>query len=49
MHVLIVIVWIILALALGLGLAPSANAQGPVKLGFLAPLSGAIAQAGKDM
>ena len=24
-------------------------AQGPVKIGFLAPLSGAIAQAGKDM
>jgi branched-chain amino acid transport system substrate-binding protein len=26
-----------------------AAAQGPVKIGFLAPLSGAIAQAGKDM
>src|ERR1700694_1228121 len=30
------------------GAAPAA-AQGPIKIGFLAPLSGAIAQAGKDM
>src|SRR5437899_382680 len=29
--------------------AGEAFAQGPVKIGFLAPLSGAIAQAGKDM
>ena len=29
--------------------AAQAAAQGPVKIGFLAPLSGAIAQAGKDM
>ena len=31
------------------GLAPEARAQTAVKIGFLAPLSGAIAQAGKDM
>jgi branched-chain amino acid transport system substrate-binding protein len=31
------------------GLASDAAAQGPVKIGFLSPLSGAIAQAGKDM
>ena len=30
------------------GAAPAA-AQGPIKIGFLSPLSGAIAQAGKDM
>ena len=32
-------------------LAPAgpAAAQGSIKIGFLAPLSGAIAQAGKDM
>src|SRR5204862_8058570 len=29
--------------------AGAAFAQGPIKIGFLAPLSGAIAQAGKDM
>src|SRR2546422_6149997 len=29
--------------------ASPAFAQGPIKIGFLAPLSGAIAQAGKDM
>src|SRR3989449_6157515 len=33
-------------LALGVG---EAAAQGPIKIGFLSPLSGAIAQAGKDM
>jgi len=42
-----------LAALLALGLAGDASAQapaqGPVKIGFLAPLSGAIAQAGKDM
>jgi len=37
-----------IALTLTAG-APTAGAQGPVKIGFLAPLSGAIAQAGKDM
>src|SRR5258706_2850434 len=26
-----------------------AEAQGPIKIGFLSPISGAIAQAGKDM
>jgi branched-chain amino acid transport system substrate-binding protein len=30
-------------------LASSAAAQGPIKIGFISPLSGAIAQAGKDM
>jgi branched-chain amino acid transport system substrate-binding protein len=41
----------LVSLALGASLGPTreANAQGPVKIGFLAPLSGAIAQAGKDM
>ena len=38
-----------LALVGSLGLAREAAAQGQVKIGFLAPLSGAIAQAGKDM
>src|SRR5262245_4300033 len=37
-----------LVLAL-IGGASLAHAQGPVKIGFLSPLSGAIAQAGKDM
>ena len=36
----------LLALALTVRVA---DAQGPVKIGFLSPLSGAIAQAGKDM
>ena len=38
-----------LALAAALGLSPEATAQGPIKIGFIAPASGAIAQAGKDM
>ena len=38
-----------LAVVASLGLAGEAAAQAPVKIGFLAPLSGAIAQAGKDM
>ena len=38
-----------LALAASLGLPSPATAQTPIKIGFLAPLSGAIAQAGKDM
>src|SRR5512136_2104263 len=38
-----------LALASWLGPVGEAAAQGPVKIGFLSPLSGAIAQAGKDM
>jgi len=33
-------------LVIGVG---SAQAEGPIKIGFLSPLSGAIAQAGKDM
>jgi branched-chain amino acid transport system substrate-binding protein len=37
------------ALAASLGLSVPAAAQAPIKIGFLAPLSGAIAQAGKDM
>jgi branched-chain amino acid transport system substrate-binding protein len=38
------------ALSLGAGLAPTpARAQAPIKIGFLSPISGAIAQAGKDM
>jgi len=38
-----------LALLASFGFAREAAAQAPVKIGFLAPLSGAIAQAGKDM
>ncbi len=37
------------AIVSSLGLTSEATAQGPVRIGFLAPLSGAIAQAGKDM
>jgi branched-chain amino acid transport system substrate-binding protein len=38
------------ALSLGAGLVPTpARAQAPIKIGFLSPISGAIAQAGKDM
>ena len=48
MRVLITIVS--LAVAAWLTLAPpDAAAQGPIRLGFISPLSGAIAQAGKDM
>src|SRR5712664_4426916 len=36
------------SLMVAAGAAPAA-AQGPIKIGFLSPLSGAIAQAGKDM
>src|SRR2546422_3643593 len=39
----------IVSLALLLGAAGDAAAQGPVRIGFISPLSGAIAQAGKDM
>jgi branched-chain amino acid transport system substrate-binding protein len=38
-----------LAVVSWVGLPCPAAAQSPVKIGFLAPLSGAIAQAGKDM
>ena len=40
---------VILVLLVILAPAGPAAAQGPIKIGFLAPLSGAIAQAGKDM
>jgi ABC-type branched-subunit amino acid transport system substrate-binding protein len=39
----------LLALAVAFAAVPDAAAQGPIKIGFLAPLTGAIAQAGKDM
>ncbi|HYB70204.1 MAG TPA: ABC transporter substrate-binding protein, partial [Candidatus Bathyarchaeia archaeon] len=38
----------VVGMLVGVG-SPPAAAQGPIKLGFLSPLSGAIAQAGKDM
>ena len=38
-----------LALLASVGFPREAAAQAPIKIGFLAPLSGAIAQAGKDM
>ncbi len=47
MHLLFAIVS--LAIVISAGPAPEARAQAPVRIGFLAPLSGAIAQAGKDM
>ncbi len=47
MRLLIAIVSLVIVSSLGL--ASEAIAQGPVRIGFLAPLSGAIAQAGKDM
>src|SRR5439155_9301505 len=47
MRVLIAIV--VVALVGMLGATEEASAQGPVRIGFISPLSGAIAQAGKDM
>ena len=47
MRVLIAIV--VVALVCVLGATEEASAQGPVRIGFISPLSGAIAQAGKDM
>src|SRR5438552_5751657 len=47
MRVLIAIV--VVALVSVLGVTEEASAQGPVRIGFISPLSGAIAQAGKDM
>jgi len=41
---LLAVVGLVGAMATG-----SAEAQGPIKIGFLSPISGAIAQAGKDM
>jgi branched-chain amino acid transport system substrate-binding protein len=39
----------ILVLATLAAATPAAAADGPIKIGFISPLSGAIAQAGKDM
>ena len=47
MRMLVILVGI-LSLLMAVGPAPAA-AQAPIKIGFLSPLSGAIAQAGKDM
>src|SRR5712691_3054989 len=49
MRLLLAIFSLLLSLGLADEAAAQAAAQGPVKIGFLAPLSGAIAQAGKDM
>jgi len=46
------VVMLVLIAAIGVGVLlvdAHAQAPGPIKIGFLAPLSGAIAQAGKDM
>jgi branched-chain amino acid transport system substrate-binding protein len=43
------VVVIALSFAIAWSVTPSARAQGPIKIGFIAPLSGAIAAAGKDM
>src|SRR5436190_19907335 len=46
------VVMLVLIAAIGVGgllVDARAQAPGPIKIGFLAPLSGAIAQAGKDM
>jgi branched-chain amino acid transport system substrate-binding protein len=40
---------VVLALCAALLVPPAAVAQGPIKIGFISPLSGAIAAAGKDM
>ncbi|HWM77454.1 MAG TPA: ABC transporter substrate-binding protein, partial [Methylomirabilota bacterium] len=45
----VLIATVVLALAAVLGATGEASAQGPVRIGFISPLSGAIAQAGKDM
>jgi len=47
MHLLIALAALVAVLSLGP--VDDAAAQGPIKIGFLAPLTGAIAQAGKDM
>ena len=39
----------LLALLLSVGFADGVAAQGSIKIGFLSPLSGPIAAAGKDM
>src|SRR5437867_5116194 len=43
------VVRLLLAVSLVVVLAREASAQGPIKIGFISPLSGAIAAAGKDM
>ena len=46
------VITLVLVAAIGVGVLPvdaRAQAPAPIKIGFLAPLSGAIAQAGKDM
>lgn len=40
---------VVMAALAVLGCTAGAHAQGPVKIGFISPISGAIAQAGKDM
>ena len=49
MRAALVLVALIVAFGLVPGPVGDAAAQGPIKIGFLAPLTGAIAQAGKDM
>ncbi len=48
MHSMIRTLSVVISLLLAFG-ASEALAQGPIKIGFISPLSGAIAQAGKDM
>jgi len=43
------VVRLVLAASLVVVFACEASAQGPIKIGFISPLSGAIAAAGKDM
>ena len=43
------VIRLVLAASLVILLAGEASAQGPIKIGFISPLSGAIAAAGKDM
>jgi len=40
---------VVVILCAALAAPPVAVAQGPIKIGFISPLSGAIAAAGKDM
>jgi branched-chain amino acid transport system substrate-binding protein len=44
----LIVALLVLSTALAL-VAPPVGAQGPIKIGFISPMSGAIAQAGKDM
>src|ERR1043166_302178 len=43
------VVRLVLAASLVVVFAGEGSAQGPIKIGFISPLSGAIAAAGKDM